>query len=92
MRLRGLQDLFPEDNLEIFLALRNPATFIPELLKETRNLDINTLLNGFDPMALRWSELVARIQTTLPNARLTVWCNEDTPLIWAQLIRELAYC
>lgn len=47
-------------------------------------------IHGMDPMDVRWSDLVARIRTILPKASLTVWCNEDTPLIWAQLIRELA--
>ena len=31
--------------------------------------------------------MIARIRRAAPNAQLTVWCNEDTPLIWEQLIR-----
>jgi hypothetical protein len=46
-------------------------------------------MNGIAPLDLRWSDLIARIRNILPRASLTVWCNEDTPLIWAQLIREL---
>ena len=47
-------------------------------------------MNGMDPEQVRWSDLIVRIRAILPNAKITAWCNEDTPLIWAQLIRELA--
>lgn len=88
-KLGGLRDLFPDDDIEIFLGLRNPATFIPATFDETKNTSFDAFIQGIDPMEVRWSDLIARIHAILPNARLTVWCNEDTPLIWAQLIREL---
>lgn len=90
LKLSGLRDLFPDDELEIFIGLRNPATFIPAVFKESKTPKFDTFMQGLDPVQLRWSDLIARIRGILPNARLTVWCNEDTPLIWAQLIRELA--
>ncbi len=89
-KLQGLADLFPDDDIEIFLGLRNPATFIPTIFAESKKDDFGAFMNGLDPMEVRWSDLVTRIRTLLPRARLVVWCNEDTPLIWAQLIRELA--
>ncbi|SLN60818.1 hypothetical protein [Pseudooctadecabacter jejudonensis] len=89
-KLEGLARLFPNDELEIFLAIRNPATFIPAIYDGSGVDTYSEFMRGIDPMDLRWSDLVARIRTILPNAALTVWCNEDTPLIWAQLIRELA--
>lgn len=89
-KLRGLDNLFPEDEIEIFLGLRNPATFIPEIYNDSPVDKFTDFIRGTDPLKLRWSDLVARIRSFLPRASLTVWCNEDTPLIWAQLIRELA--
>ncbi|MGJ8611185.1 MAG: hypothetical protein ACSHWY_08830 [Octadecabacter sp.] len=89
-KLQGLANLFPNDDIEIFLSLRNPATFIPAIFTDTKKDDFGKFMGGLDPMQLRWSELVSRIRTLLPRARLVVWCNEDTPLIWAQLIREIA--
>ena len=41
-------------------------------------------------MALRWSELFARIHAALPQIKITVWCDEDTPFIWSQLLRNFA--
>lgn len=88
-KLLGLARLFPDDDIEIFLGLRDPATFIPAIFGDSPMDNYTKFLHGFDPMQMRWSDLVARIRTVLPRASLTVWCNEDTPMIWAQLIREL---
>lgn len=89
-KLRGLASLFPHDEIEIFMGLRNPATFIPAVFTDSPEDNYATFMHGFDPMSLRWSQLIARMQQAIPQASLTVWANEDTPLIWAQLIREIA--
>lgn len=89
-KLTGLANLFPDDEIEIFLSLRNPATFIPAVFGDSPVDSFQTFMKGIDPAQVRWSDLIARIRNILPQATLTVWCNEDTPLIWAQLIRELA--
>lgn len=89
-KLEGLARLFPDDEIEIFLGLRNPATFIPAVFEEAPVAEFSDFLNGVDPMQVRWSDLLARIRNLLPRASITTWCNEDTPMIWAQLIREVA--
>lgn len=89
-KLQGFASLFPDDEIEIFLAMRDPASFLPAVFSESPLDDFDEFMRGYDPHDMRWSDLIARIRTTLPHAKLTVWCNEDTPLIWAQLIRELA--
>ena len=89
-KLEGLANLFPDDEIELFLGIRNPATFLPALFSDSRPDDFAHFMHGVDPAQVRWSELVARIRHIMPKASLTVWCNEDTPLIWAQLIRELS--
>ncbi|WP_296417430.1 hypothetical protein [Pseudooctadecabacter sp.] len=89
-KLLGLASLFAEDELEICLGIRNPATFLPAIHDGSGIEDFDDFMRGISPFEVRWSDLVARIRAILPTATLTVWCNEDTPLIWAQLIRELA--
>lgn len=89
-KLRSLCELFHNDEIELFLAIRNPATFLPALLDGSPVETIEELTAGSTPLALRWSELIHRIRTDLPHVALTVWCNEDTPLIWEQVVRELA--
>lgn len=89
-KLTGLARLFPDDEIEIFLGLRNPATFLPAVFKDVDGVKFEEFMQGVDPLDLRWSDLIARIRKILPKASITTWCNEDTPMIWSQLIRELA--
>jgi hypothetical protein len=89
-RLRTLRNIFTQDSFEVFIGLRNPASFLPALLKATPHGDIAQLLHGLDPAQIRWSDLIARITAALPGVPVTVWCDEDSPLIWGELIREFA--
>ncbi len=88
-RREAMRQLFPDDELELFFAVRDPATFMPALLEATNFNSIEDLFRGYDPLSFRWSELFERIRAQIPDIPITVWCNEDTPLIWAELIREL---
>ncbi|MDQ2093133.1 hypothetical protein [Rhodalgimonas zhirmunskyi] len=89
-RLTELRSLLPEDPIELFFAIRNPATFLPDLLKRSKFDDMVQLTRGEDPRVYRWSHMVAQLRHDHPDMPLTIWCNEDTPLIWAQIIREMA--
>ncbi|PKQ11133.1 MAG: hypothetical protein CVT70_15855 [Alphaproteobacteria bacterium HGW-Alphaproteobacteria-1] len=90
MRLAQMRRMFAGDGIELFLALRNPATFLPALLPDTPFATVADLLRGDDPMTLRWSETVARLRAAFPDMALTVWCNEDTPIIWGEVLRKMA--
>ncbi len=89
-RLQDFCSIFHSDEVEIFFAIRNPATLLPALLDGTPDTRIDDITGGSAPTALRWSEMIHRVRHALPNASLTIWCNEDTPLIWEQLLRELS--
>ena len=89
-KVAGLRSLFPQDEIEFHIGLRNPATFIPATFREARFEDFRTFMNGLDPRQVRWSSVIETIRRTVPEASVTVWCNEDTPLIWSQLIREVS--
>jgi len=89
MKMRALTQLFPDDQIELALALRNPATFIPAAFETVKNRSFAGFMNGVDPHTVRWSELITRIRAAAPAAKLTVWCNEDTPLIWGEVLRRL---
>ena len=90
VKMAQMCQIFARDQVELFLAIRNPATFLPAVHATCPEIAFADFMDGADPRALRWSELVARIRQTVPELSITVWCNEDTPLIWAQLIREMA--
>ncbi len=89
-RLRTLRRLFAEDELELHIGLRDFATWLPALLANSPRQHLNDVLCGSDPMQLRWSHLIHRIRMELPDVPITVWANEDTPLIWGQVLRRLA--
>lgn len=89
-RLTQLNQLFHSDKIEIFMALRNPALFLPAILAGATPQKLDESLAGRDPRELRWSDTIARIQTAAPAVTLNLWCHEDTPLIWAEIIRKMA--
>ncbi len=89
-KLRGLMQLFPDDELDIYLALRDPATFLPDAYRRSKADSFTAFMQGRDPHAVMWSDLVRRIRQIAPHATLTAWCNEDTPMIWAELVRDIS--
>ena len=89
-RMANMCQLFPHDQVEMFIGIRNPASFLPELFKRSPRQTFDHFTDGVDPRDIFWSELLLRIRSEAPNVSITVWCNEDTPLIWGQLIREIA--
>ncbi|MFV0512560.1 MAG: hypothetical protein ACK5MY_02840 [Jhaorihella sp.] len=89
-RLGQLRALFPFDQIELFMAIRSPAGFMPLVLAKAAPKRVREVLDTTDPRSLRWSETLTRIRDAVPDIPLTVWCNEDTPLIWGQILREIA--
>ena len=80
-------ELFPEDQTHLFLALRNPATFIPAMMAAAKTNNLNFIMNKSDPRALQWSDLLKSIRERFLALPMTIWCTEDTPFIWGQLMR-----
>lgn len=89
-RIGNMRSLFPYDRIEMFMAIRNPAAFLPLVFDKSPRDAFEDFLGGVDPREVRWSETVMRIRDAAPDVPLTLWCNEDSPLIWAQVIREMA--
>lgn len=89
-RLQVFEQIFRDGEVELFMAIRNPATFIPAIVNSASDDDVLQRAMSIDPRTVRWSELFQRVRDALPDLPITVWCNEDTPLIWAELIREIA--
>ena len=89
-RTRAFTQIFPQIEAEFHLALRNPATFLPLLYDRLKPADYGSFLNGADPFDLRWSDVVEQILDANPDAPLTVWCDEDTPLVWPEVLRAVS--
>lgn len=89
-KMQALRQMFPDDEVTVFMALRNPATFVPAVFAQARARTMEGYLGAVDPRALRWSDLIARMRAAQPDIPLVVWCNEDTALIWNELLHRLA--
>ncbi len=88
--IANLRRLFPEDELEVFMAIRNPATFLPMVQSRSPDLDMTQILDGKDPRSLKWSAMITGMRQAAPDIPIFVWCDEDTPLIWTQILRDIA--
>lgn len=89
-RLRAFTQIFPDREAEFHLALRNPATFLPDLRGRALAKGHEDILQGVDPTRLRWSDTVREIRNANPGVPLTVWCDEDTPLIWPEVLQAIS--
>ena len=89
---RSLRNIFPTAEVEFMLGMRDPATLIPALFKTSRFRQFEEFTEDMQPHALAWSEMLARMRVAVPDCPVSAWCNEDTPLIWGEVMRELAGC
>ena len=89
-RIGHLQDLFPNDEIEMFMGLRDPGSFLPAVFDKSPRDEMDEFLDGVDPRDIRWSPTIASVREANPGVPITVWCNEDTPMIWSQIVREMA--
>jgi len=89
-RSTSLRYLFPENPCEFFISIRNPASFVPAVMRAAASRNYTTFTKGVDPRDMRWSRLIETIQDNNPDCPITVWCNEDTPLIWPTVLREIS--
>lgn len=88
-RIGIFREIFAQDEIELFFGICNPATFLPAILPQTKFDSLADYLRGTDPTEMRWSDMIERLRGAHPDIRITVWCNEDTPLIWDRLVRDM---
>lgn len=87
VRLQTMSQLLSGDGLHLFLAIRSPSGFLPSLLEKAGPARRENVIRNTNPLALSWADLLIRIRHTVPQMDITVWCHEDLPLIWAQILR-----
>lgn len=94
-RVRGFTNIFPDIPAEFFIGIRNPAAFLPDLFAKqsadkTHAKTHAGFFEGTDIHSLRWSDTLQAILTANPGVSLTVWSDEDTPLIWPELLQAIS--
>ena len=82
-----LRACLPSHEVSFALAIRNPASFLPDL---ARSLPADVSFpDRLMPDALVWSDVIADIQAANPGAEVFAWCQEDTPFIWSEIMAEI---
>ncbi len=94
-RVRAFSQVFPEIEAEFHLAIRNPATFLPALFAKLtadkkRIKTYEKFIGNLDIFDLRWSDVIAQVLALNPDVPLTIWCDEDTPLIWPEVLQAVS--
>ncbi|MEZ5751847.1 MAG: hypothetical protein R3D60_07735 [Paracoccaceae bacterium] len=89
-RVEQVRHLFPEAEFEIYLAIRNPATFLPALAADPRAGGPEALMEGVNPLLMRWSTTISHIVTANPGIPVTVWTEEDVPALWPEILNMVS--
>ncbi len=89
-RIRAFTQIFPQIEAEFHLAIRNPATFLPALFDKQKGKTHEEFMENADPLHLRWSDVVAQIVAQNPGVPLVIWADEDTPLIWPEVLQAVS--
>lgn len=89
-RIRAFTQIFPDIEAEFHLSIRNPATFLPDLFSRQKGRPVEDFMEGVDPLRLRWSSMIAQIRALNPDVPLNIWCDEDTPLIWPDVLQTVS--
>lgn len=86
-----LRQCVPSHRVDFALALRNPASFVPDLLSGQfgPRPPEKSLAGGILVEDLRWDRVVDTIRRENPGSAITVWCHEDTPFIWSDILADL---
>jgi hypothetical protein len=88
-RVLGLRNVFPGHRVRFALGLRNPASHIPAVFQGLTDMRLSEFLGGVDPATCRWSVPMREMTEAVPDCPFIVWCNEDTPLIWTDVLRAV---
>lgn len=88
-RINGLMRLFPSAETEFFMAIRNPATLINDIVLQDASIDYGAYMGNNHPLDLRWREVAQRIARAAQGRRVVIWCYEDLPLIFPEVLRMI---
>lgn len=88
-RINGLMRLFPNAETEFFMAIRNPASMLNDIIQQDESIDYETYMGNMHPLDLRWREVVQRMARSVQGRRIVMWCYEDLPLIFPEVMRMM---
>lgn len=90
IRMSHLEKLFGKDEMEIFIGIRSPASLLPIFFENAMDPSPGAFWGLQSPRNILWSDTIQRIRRAVPNVPITIWCAEDLPIIWEQVMRTMA--
>lgn len=86
-----LRNAFPTAKVSFALSIRNMATFLPAIYVQLaqRAPDPHDFLAQTDPRTLAWFDVIEAITDANPGTDILVWCDEDAPFLWPEIMREI---
>lgn len=88
-RLAFLEQTFAPAGIELFVGVRNPGSFIPKVLMALPPEDRAETLANTDVSCLSWLTMIEDIRDLAPNVAITLWANEDLPVIFGDIVRAI---
>ncbi|WP_417280613.1 hypothetical protein [Celeribacter sp.] len=89
-RVAAVAELFSASELQISMALINPAIFMSNSFASgTAPRLLSTFVDQVAPSSLRWRDTVDALRKAVPNVPLLIWAEEDAPLIWPTVMQRL---
>lgn len=85
-----MRNLFPDHDVSFFMGISNIANFMPDLAGRLDDEKRELMLGSVDPRDLFWADVIENIREANPDTPITVWCNEDTPLIWPDIMQVIS--
>ncbi len=89
-RIAYLGDVFDGMQVDLFLGLRNPGSFIPRVLMSLPEVERRRIMDQTDLSCLSWLTMIDNIRDLAPDVNITIWSNEESPLIWGDIARAMA--
>ncbi|MDA7965222.1 hypothetical protein [Ruegeria sp.] len=89
-RMALLDRALPDVTVELFVGLCNPGTFIPKALMQLSDPQRRAVVTSTDLSCLGWLPMIEDIRDLAPDVKITLWRNEDSPLIWGDILRAIA--
>ncbi len=86
-RIEYLRNLFPNREMTLFFSAANPGSVMAAMLNSgAMNADRAQKMSQVRPL---WCELTELIDTYHPDLPVILWANEDTPVTWPAVLREI---
>ncbi len=89
-RISRIAQCFPDAPVEVYIGLCNPAGFIPKALIQMSDDQRQNTLKTTDLSCLSWLTMIEDIRDFAPDAKITLWSNEESPLIWGDILCAIA--